>query len=143
MLNNSINENKHDIQYDPAIEYNALTSYCNQLVVIRFTIFGLFLTALVSLYVFNLCRMSGFIGFILSISLLLIELRNKSILNSLNNRGSYIEREYWKLDQDEGFYSIQIKNRSNKFDGFVSHFWILTSIYIIAMIFSFCISFFF
>ena len=77
-------------------EYSALSAYFNTVVTFRFTTLGFYLAA-----VALICgsqtpsRSKAFVLFVITVSLYLVELRNRTLYKNLSDRGMQIERESW------------------------------------------------
>ena len=77
-------------------EYSALSGYFNTVVTFRFTTLGFYLAA-----VALICggetpsKSKAFVLFVISVSLYLVELRNRTLYKNLSDRGIQIECECW------------------------------------------------
>ena len=93
-------------------EYSALSSYFNTIVTFRFTTVGFFIAAVGLIVGSSPSKEKAFLLLGISISLWLLELRNRSLFTNLAYRGIQIEREFWGyrgLSAYDPFYSRQIK----------------------------------
>ena len=80
---------------DVRVEYTALTSYATTIVTFRFTLLGFYLAAAGLIIGSPPSRGKAALLLGLSVSLWLLELRNRSLLDNLSYRGMQIERKYW------------------------------------------------
>ena len=77
-------------------EYSALSAYFNTVVTFRFTTLGFYLAA-----VALICggeapsRSRAFVLLVITVSLYLVELRNRTLYKNLSDRAMQIEREGW------------------------------------------------
>src|SRR4030095_15276633 len=77
-------------------EYSALSAYFNTVVTFRFTTLGFYLAA-----VALICsgetpsRSKAFVLLVITVSLYLVELRNRTLYKNVSDRAMQIEREYW------------------------------------------------
>ena len=80
---------------DVRTEYAALSSYATTVVRFRFTLLGFYLAAVGLIVASSLSKEKAALLLGLTVVLWLLELRNRSLLNNLAQRGMQIEREYW------------------------------------------------
>ena len=93
-------------------KYEALSAYGRQIVTFRFTLLGFFLAA-VGLVVSGVNPSIGeyMLLCFLTLGLYMLELRNRSLLIELDERGIQIEREYWEYvgeKENELFFHVSI-----------------------------------
>lgn len=103
-----IEKNNDDIR----TEYSALSSYFNAVVTFRFTTLGFFIASVGLIVGSSPSKEKAFLLLGISISLWLLELRNRSLFTNLAYRGMQIERDFWGyrgLSAYDPFYSRQIK----------------------------------
>jgi hypothetical protein len=87
-------ENKPDPE-NIRTEYTALSSYATTIVTFRFTLLGFYLAAAGLIIGSPPSKGKAVLLLGLSVSLWLLELRNRSLLDNLSYRGMQIERKYW------------------------------------------------
>ena len=98
-------------QSDPAnirTEYAALADYQRTIDTFRFTTLGFYLAAVGLVAGSTASRASGALLLGVTVALALIEIRNRSLLRTINLRGLQIERELWGRRGTrayEGFFS--------------------------------------
>lgn len=80
---------------DVRAEYTALSSYATTVVTFRFTLLGFYLAATGLIIGGVLSKEKAALLLGLSVALWFMELRNRSLLANLAERGMQIEREHW------------------------------------------------
>ena len=99
---------------DVRAEYTALSSYATTVVTFRFTLLGFYLAATGLIIGGVLSKEKAALLLGLSVALWFMELRNRSLLANLAERGMQIEREHWGYRGKrayEPFFSHQNKAR--------------------------------
>jgi len=80
---------------DVRAEYAALNSYISLVATFRFTIAGFFIAAAGLLSGSGVTRERALLLLAITVSLWILELRNRSLLGNLDGRAMQIEREMW------------------------------------------------
>jgi hypothetical protein len=99
------------------VEYNALTTYFNTVVIFRFTVLGFYLAAVALILGGEETKVRALILFIISFFLLFVELRNQLLYKNLAHRGMQIEREEWGYTGERAydpFFSHMMKEKPAK-----------------------------
>jgi len=116
------NSNSTDINEAPddiRTEYSALSNYFNTVVTFRFTTLGFYLAALALIIGSGATIGKSLLLIIITISLYLMELRNRALYKNLADRGMQIERKYWKYTNEkhyDPFYAHMMKEELPKED---------------------------
>lgn len=99
-MDNEINKIKEE---NIRTEYAALTSYGNQVVSFRFTLVSFYIAAIGLIMSGEPSKTKLWLLLWISITLWLLELRNRALLSNLSERGMQIERLYWGYRGDKAY----------------------------------------
>ncbi len=96
-------------------EYTALSSYHQTVASFRFTTLGFYLAAVGLIVSGQPTKGKALLLLGLSITLYMVELRNRSLVTNIAQRGVEIERDYWGYNKVENiyrpFYSHMMKTK--------------------------------